>query len=226
MVFRRGPCGDLVPPGDPCRLWDVNGSSTLNCADRYNCWDADDPSHASDRVIALTTVSYVASTGEIVDADMELNAWGGSGPSPPGYYFTCVDGTVCDPRFPPQTGCVSTDVQDVVTHEAGHVLGLAHSPDPTATMFASAPLSEISKRTLAPDDVSGICSIYPAGLPTNTGPQPGVCNGSGQMALRASSTCEQPSTGCGCGTTGAEAWLGLALLVLLWRRPSPSRASV
>ncbi|HYQ81681.1 MAG TPA: hypothetical protein VEP68_09270, partial [Anaeromyxobacteraceae bacterium] len=26
VVFRRGICGDLVPPGDPCRLWDVNGS--------------------------------------------------------------------------------------------------------------------------------------------------------------------------------------------------------
>jgi MYXO-CTERM domain-containing protein len=222
VVFRRGLCSELVPPGDPCRLWDVNGGVTVNCADRYNCWDADDPSHASDRVIALTTVSYVAGTGEIVDADMELNAWNGSGPSPPGFYFTCVDppAPACLLGSPGQDNCIATDVQNVVTHEAGHVLGLAHSSDPTATMYASSNQGETTKRTLAQDDVDGVCAIYPFGAPTS------VCFGSGEMALRAPSTCQQPSTGCGCGTVGADGWLGLAVLVLLWRRPSPSRASV
>lgn len=217
VVFRRGPCGDLVPPGDPCRLWDVNGSSTVNCADKHNCWDADDPAHASDRVIALTTVSYVAGTGEIVDADMELNAWDGGGPSPPGFYFTCVDppAPTCS-QVPGGAGCISTDVQNVVTHEAGHVLGLAHSSDPTATMYASSIEGETTKRTLAPDDIQtaqggGICDVYPAGLATS------VCFGSGAVATRAPSTCEQPSSGCGCGTVGVDGWLGLAALALTLR---------
>ena len=230
VVFRRGLCTDLVPAGDPCRLWEVNGGATVNCADKYNCWDTADPSHGDSRVIALTTVSYVDDTGEIVDADMELNAWNGGGPSPPGYYFTCVGATseslvalaACGPggpappdcrcAAPGQSGCISMDVQNVVTHEAGHVLGLGHSSDPTATMYASAPLGETAKRTLAADDANGLCSIYPTGASTRV-----TCDGSGLLAPRPPSACEQPSSSCGCGTAGAEGWLGL-LALLLWRR--------
>jgi len=215
VVWRRGLCRDLVPPGDPCRLWEVNGGATVNCADKHNCWDTDDPFHADGRIIALTTVSYLDGSGEIVDADMELNAWDGSGPAPPGFYFTCVDSPpapLCSssPPFLP-AGCISMDVQNVVTHEAGHVLGLGHSPSPGATMEATAPAGETAKRTLAQDDVNGICAIYPAGQPIRI-----TCDGSGLLAPRASSTCQQPS-GCGCGTAGAEGWLGLVAL-LLWRR--------
>ncbi|HEU4383895.1 MAG TPA: matrixin family metalloprotease [Anaeromyxobacteraceae bacterium] len=210
VVFRRGQCQDLVPPDDPCRLWDVDGSATVNCADKYNCWDGDDPSHGDSRVIALTTVSYDAGTGEIVDADMELNAWGGSGPSPPGFYFTCLDPPAATCGAPGQSGCISVDVRNVVTHEAGHVLGLGHSEVSAATMYPSALSGETAKRTLDPDDVAGLCAIYPSGQPTN------VCYGSGQVAPRPSSTCERSSS-CGCGTAGAEGWLGL-LALLLWRR--------
>ncbi len=228
VVFRRGLCSTLVPPGDPCRLWNANGSSTFNCADKHNCWDTDDPFHASDRIIALTTVSYVDGTGEIVDADMELNAWTGSGPSPPGFYFTCVGATsenLAGPCGTPgapappncactasgQTSCIDMDAQNVVTHEAGHVLGLGHSADPTATMYASAPPGETSKRTLATDDSDGLCFIYPIAGTRIT------CNGTGLLAPRPPSTCEQSSSGCGCGTAGAEGWLAL-LALLLWRR--------
>ncbi len=220
VVFRRGPCGGLVPAGDPCRLWDVNGGSTFNCADTYNCWDTDDPFHGDDRVIALTTVSYDDTRGEIVDADIELNAWAGAGPSPPGYSFTCVDPPAPTCSAPGDAGCIAIDVQNTVTHEAGHVFGLAHtqsqycvpyvSLDSAATMCASASIGETAKRTLAQDDVDGICAIYPAGRPTS------VSFGSGQIEPRAPSACTQES-GCGCGTAGADGWLGLAAL-LLWRR--------
>jgi hypothetical protein len=211
VVWRRGLCQDLVPPGDPCRLWSVNTAATVNCADKWNCWDTDDPFHADSRVIALTTVSYAQDSGEIVDADMELNAWAGSGPAPPGYYFTCVDtGGTCG--APGQAGCIAMDVQNVATHEAGHVLGLAHSSVAGSTMEASAPLGETAKRTLAQDDVQGVCAIYPAGQPTRV-----TCDGTGLLAPRPSSTCEQPSS-CGCGTAGAEGWLGLLALLLRRRR--------
>ena len=52
--------------------------------------------------------------------------------------------------------CVSIDVQNTITHEAGHTLGLDHSADPSATMAASAPAGETSKRVLQPDEVAGI----------------------------------------------------------------------
>lgn len=55
------------------------------------------------------------------------------------------------------------DVQNVVTHEVGHVFGLAHpgngEQDKVQTMYASAPPKETSKRTLEPDgDIPGIQS--------------------------------------------------------------------
>lgn len=213
VVFRRGRCSGLVPAGDPCRLWDVNPGATVNCADKYNCWDTDDPFHASDLVIALTTVSYIDATGEIVDADMELNAWSGAGPSPPGFYFTCVNppAPTCSAALPGEAGCISTDVQNVATHEAGHVLGLGHSLDPTATMYASSPLGETSKRTLALDDVNGICAIYPFGATS-------VCYGPGLVAPRPPSACRSASSGCGCGTAGADGWPALLLPLLRRRR--------
>jgi hypothetical protein len=47
----------------------------------------------------------------------------------------------------------------ILTHEAGHFLGLAHSSDSSAVMFAS---YHVNSTNLQPDDVNGICSIYPS----------------------------------------------------------------
>lgn len=58
------------------------------------------------------------------------------------------------------------DVQNVATHELGHVFGLAHpgdahEADKVQTMFASAPPKEIGKRSLEPDgDIPGIQSDF------------------------------------------------------------------
>ncbi len=57
------------------------------------------------------------------------------------------------------------DVQNVATHELGHVFGLAHpgnahEEDKVQTMFASAPSKETSKQTLHEDgDIPGIQSV-------------------------------------------------------------------
>ncbi len=95
-------------------------------------------------ILALTSVTYAPSDGEIVDADMELNGRD--------YTFTVA-----------ATGG-RIDLQNTVAHEAGHVLGLDHTPVQTATMFATAPEGEIAKRELDADDVLGLCDAYPAGL--------------------------------------------------------------
>jgi hypothetical protein len=91
--------------------------------------------------IALTTVTYDTKTGEIFDADMEINA--------AQYQLTTTDSTT------------DYDLQSVFTHEAGHFLGLAHSPDSQATMFAVYTPGSTAFRSLADDDVSAICAIYP-----------------------------------------------------------------
>ncbi|MCA9518148.1 MAG: matrixin family metalloprotease [Myxococcales bacterium] len=117
----------------------------------------DDPGswvHA-EHVIALTSLTYDTETGEIVDGDIEINSED---------YDFATDG---DPtRY---------DLRGTLTHELGHLLGMNHSEDPTATMWADAQPGELDKRALHDDDVRGICASYPAGdAPTTCdAPKPG-----------------------------------------------------
>lgn len=99
------------------------------------------PTSYSRTAFALTSVTYNTETGHIVDADIEMN----------GEFYTF---TVGDEN-------VLIDVQNTLTHEAGHFIGLDHSFDLSATMFEAASSGETKKRTLEQDDIDGICSIYP-----------------------------------------------------------------
>jgi hypothetical protein len=121
---------------------------------RDDGWPYADPNNT----LGLTTVTFDTRTGEIYDADMELNSTVGlvadGGPVPAGSY----------------------DLRNIITHEAGHFLGLAHSGDASAVMFAS---YHADATMLTPDDVSGICAIYaPDGTRATTAGavQPGVCD--------------------------------------------------
>ncbi|MFW6053232.1 MAG: matrixin family metalloprotease [Persicimonas sp.] len=55
------------------------------------------------------------------------------------------------------SGC--TDLQAIATHEMGHNLGLGHSSEQDATMYASY-TGGTSARTLAQDDIDGVCALY------------------------------------------------------------------
>ncbi len=94
-------------------------------------------------VLGLTTVVYAPDTGEIYNADMELNT------------FDMEPLAVRDP-----VGKNDYDFASVVTHEAGHFLGLAHSDVKTATMYARYDTGQTYMRNLSPDDVSAICEVY------------------------------------------------------------------
>ena len=94
--------------------------------------------------IAITSITSRVETGEIRDADIEMN----------GFLF----------RFDLLTGPGGSrmDVQNTMTHEFGHVLGLDHELNiEEATMFPSANPGEVFKRDLHQDDVEGLCAIYP-----------------------------------------------------------------
>ena len=104
-----------------------------------------------DQTIALTTVTFCSQAGgeecgfvgHVLDADIEFN----------GRDFAFS--TTGDPhRF---------DVANAATHEIGHMAGLDHSVLAAATMYKKAPEGERIKATLHPDDVEGICAIYPLG---------------------------------------------------------------
>jgi hypothetical protein len=106
------------------------------------------PYEGSPNTLALTTVTYDLNTGEIYDADMELNSADN--------HFTLGDTNV------------DFDLLSIVTHESGHFNGLAHSHDQTAVMWPDYVEHTINLRHLSPDDVAGICAIYPpAGAVTN-----------------------------------------------------------
>ncbi|HZZ86095.1 MAG TPA: matrixin family metalloprotease [Anaeromyxobacteraceae bacterium] len=206
IVWRTQFCSQVVPAGDACYQACPAGVYCQNCPSKYHCWD----DTRAAKIIALTTVTYDTVKGQIYDADMELDGWNGtagalSSPSNPlgnldGWYFTCVDrpggpglpppvcaagdpspSSVCTCTNYAQPNCIFMDVQNTVTHELGHVLGLAHPPDhPEDTMAATAAPGETSKRVLAADDVEGICSVYPAPKPSG-----GCATAGGQPALLA-----------------------------------------
>jgi hypothetical protein len=93
--------------------------------------------------LGLTTITFNPDTGEIYDADMAIN----SGVN--------VPLSLGDPV--PEGGY---DFQSIITHETGHFLGMAHSGNDTATMFAHYTQGTTWMRSLSTDDTDGICSIY------------------------------------------------------------------
>jgi hypothetical protein len=130
----------------------------------------------SPNALAVTSIFKNKVTGEIVDADMELNA----------VSFTWAD-LVIQPELASRT---TVDFQNTVTHELGHVMGLAHpcySPNDgggrlnddrgtpeldctdanlpasvrETTMFPSVSTGDVDRRTLSPDDAQAACDIYP-----------------------------------------------------------------
>lgn len=139
------------------------------------------PYEGSSNTLALTTVTYNLDTGEIYDADMEINS--------------------ADNKLTTTDTMVEFDLPSITTHEAGHFLGLAHSADAEATMFPAYKPGDISLRSLADDDIAGICAIYPAGAPISAACDPTPRHGfSGDCAGNQS---DLQAGGCGC-RIGAE----------------------
>ncbi len=198
VVFRRGWCSqDPRARTDPCM-----SDPEADCGSIYGCFD-DGPGCIGQNpcaqwgIVALTSVLYDPATGRIIDADIEVNGWDGAAGtigSPPqhGWYFTCFSGTqpqACTTYGQSTPDCAYIDLQNTVTHEVGHFIGLAHSSVAGSTMIATTGPRETSKRDLAADDVAGVCAIYPQG-----------------------------SGGCGCGA-GDAAGAGSLFLAALALRP-------
>ena len=118
--------------------YNQNGANQNVIVFRDDTW----PHHDSSNTLALTTVTFNPDTGEIYDADMEVNT-----------HDQRV--TVNDPV--PSDGY---DFASIVTHETGHFLGLAHSGDNRATMFANYTPGATAMRNLTSDDVAGVCMVY------------------------------------------------------------------
>lgn len=138
---RSGPSIDLRDLGGvECNKVEYNstGGNQHVIVFRDDNW----PHNDSNNTLALTTVTFNPDTGEIYDADMEINTAGTR---------MSLSDTVPDQGY---------DFASVITHEAGHFLGLAHSGDSRSTMYSRYNPGSTLMRNLATDDVQGICEVY------------------------------------------------------------------
>jgi uncharacterized protein (TIGR03382 family) len=140
VLFRTRYCSEVAPRSDSC--W-VDG-----CENKYDCWGG------QDGTIALTTTTFDTNSGQIFDADVEMNA--------ASFIFTTVDSPPCAPGGYHQ-GCVATDIQNTMTHEIGHMLGLDHVARLDSTMSPRADAGETSKRQLDSGTKQFVCETYPQG---------------------------------------------------------------
>ncbi|MBL9037995.1 MAG: hypothetical protein JNG84_05710 [Archangium sp.] len=190
IVFRETACEAVVPVNHACQ-------ADSSCSNLFQCWD-----DATD-TIALTTTTYSPRTGELVDADIALNA--------ARFLFTTVSSPPCPPNADAPT-CVATDVQNTLTHELGHALGFAHVDGETSTMAPTADLGDIQKRTVDEGTRRGLCETYPVGL------QSPSCEGLASTSLRLTGS----SVSVCSATSAAPAWLSILCSMLMWRRVGAS----
>lgn len=121
--------------------------------------------HAPEAV-GLTTMTYSTIDGTISFGKIEIND--------DGFDFSDAElapECAAGPDDPPiENG--PYDLLSVLTHEVGHFVGLAHvkpssglplEGENAPTMAPTVPPCGISLRDLEPDDVEGLCFIYPAG---------------------------------------------------------------
>jgi hypothetical protein len=188
---------------------------------RTDSWDL--PKYPDD-ALALTTVW--SQDGQIVEADTEINA------VQPRFQWGVLSD---DPTI--AAAASEVDLQNALTHELGHAIGLAHPctlsdppkpefddqgapvlscSDPSlppavrdATMFPSSEPGSISERTLSPDEVKALHDLYPV----RAAPPPGLGDRTG--ACRVAPVPDEPA--------GAVA-LALAAAALLARRRQGARS--
>ena len=217
-----------TPRANPRDLQSMIIYRTMNWCKLLSNGSCDTTMYYDPAALALTTVSARMSSGQITDADIEVNAvqfmWGDLVTNPP-----------------TSGGMQVHDLRNAMTHEMGHLIGLDHTcflpgsdmPRPNddmgqpipdcnvasqdvieTTMFPSADSGDVDKRSLAPDDQRAVCEIYPAA------DDPNVCT----------PVVVDDDGGCDCGAAGRSTAAtpgaaALAVALFLWRRRRRGRAS-
>ncbi|MSS72398.1 MAG: matrixin family metalloprotease [Candidatus Latescibacteria bacterium] len=142
----------------------ILGSPVTSSQDRQNVLTFDETgaqigAPADAGVVAITRVNSDDRTGEIFDADILFNGRD--------FRFSVGDPSSVRPPF--------VDLQDVATHEIGHLLGIDHTGltgpplrRPTMNPFTNREAPGAA-RALKPDDIAAVGSLYPSEAFTGTG---------------------------------------------------------
>jgi len=128
--------------------YDPNGGNANIVIFRDDDW----PYPGGNDLFATTVVRFDPATGEILDADIEINT---------ATFLVSATG-----------GNVGVDLQSILSHEFGHFLGLAHSGVDT-TMQANWDGVGTALRSLSEDDAAGMCDAYPPGREARASCTPG-----------------------------------------------------
>lgn len=100
----------------------------------------------SSGTLAVARLSFNPATKEIHECDIEMNSkvtWS-------------TDGATSECEFPAS----HFDVQNVMTHEVGHFIGLDHVNDEYLTLYGYASEGETRKCSLGPGDQAGATALY------------------------------------------------------------------
>ena len=98
-------------------------------------------------VMAVTVVTVDVTNHRIIDADIAINAAQNQ------FQVLAPDS---------KRGGNQVDVQNTLTHELGHALGLQHDMGhPESVMFPMAYAGDVDKRALSADDLAALDALYP-----------------------------------------------------------------
>lgn len=184
IVFRTS-----TNPEDPL-YWPQSASDPMW---QKNCTQDDCRGNDPMGTLALTTTVFNEATGRIIDADMDINA----------VNYQWIVGEITVP--PTGTEITTADLQTVMTHELGHVLGFGHLCGTTDSIMDPRYRWGVEELNKANDE-NAICTTYPWDSIT---PESGTAILSGIEG--------------GCSVAGRSAgvgvWLCLAMVAwLTWRR--------
>jgi hypothetical protein len=178
-------------------------NQTASNANVFTFHDAPWPySFANSEKLAVETLSFNPTTGEIYDADIEINT-------------NQFEFAVADAVSP------VADLNAVLTHQVGHFLGLSHSAVPEASMYE---IYNAGMVTLDVDDVAAICAAYPPGRSAATDsdePRHGFSGGcadaqgdAGAASTAGAADSDGKSRGCAVRGIGGPSSFGGAALTL------------